>query len=62
MPTKQTMPTQGGGSQPASNYYPTTKQQKKIPKHHRTPIKHHGKRPVTTKSQYNALAELPAKP
>ena len=59
IPTVQTMPRQGGGSVPASNYFPTTSKQRKVPKHHRTPIKHEGDRPVTTKSRYNALAQLP---
>ncbi len=36
VPTKQTMPVQGGGSEPASKYYPTTAEQDAIPDDHRT--------------------------
>jgi phospholipase C len=39
VPTKQTMPTQGGGSRPASYYYPAVSQQESgVPDNHRTTV------------------------
>ena len=58
VPTKQTMPTQGGGSQPASDYYPgTSKQTGAVPDDRRTTIGVAGSALATTKSAYNRLTE-----
>jgi phospholipase C len=59
VPTKQTMPVQGGGSQPASKYYPTTAEQQAIPDDHRTSLQFRSPGPQTTKSRYNRLADKP---
>ena len=59
VPTKQTMPTQGGGSQPASYYYPgITKQDGDVPDGHRTTVGVAGSALATTKSAYNRLTKL----
>ena len=59
VPTKQTMPTQGGGSQPASRYYTTTEAQAAVPDDHRTAlVPAAGPGPMTTKSAYNRLARI----
>ena len=59
VPTKQTMPTQGGGSQPASYYYPgITKQDGGVPDGHRTTVGVAGSALATTKSAYNRLTKL----
>jgi phospholipase C len=55
IPTKQTMPTQGGGSTPASSYYPMSAEEARISDDARTEIVVDGPRPVTTKSAYNRL-------
>ena len=58
VPTKQTMPTQGGGSQPASDYYPgTSGQANGVPDDHRTTIGVAGSALATTKSAYNDLTK-----
>jgi hypothetical protein len=56
IPTKQSMPTQGGGSTPASYYYPASKQEKAIPAEHRTPLESDGRDLSTIKSRGNKLA------
>jgi len=56
VPTMQQMPTQGGGSRPASDYFATTAEERAIPPDHRTAIIGDGPTPVTTKSAYNRLA------
>lgn len=59
MPTKQTMPTQGGGTQPASYYYPSaTTQESAIPDGHRTTVGTAGSSLATTKSAYNRLTKV----
>jgi hypothetical protein len=59
VPTKQTMPTQGGGNQPASRYYTTTKAQDAVADDHRTAlVTATGPGPMTTKSAYNRLARV----
>ena len=55
VPTKQTMPIQGGGSEPASNYYPTTSEQAAIPDDDRTSLDFVSPGPQTVKSSYNRL-------
>jgi phospholipase C len=55
VPTSQTMPTQGGGTEPARKYFAETEESKRLPKAHRTPLEGEGK--ATTKSSYNALAK-----
>jgi phospholipase C len=58
VPTKQRMPVQGGGSQPASKYYPTSSTQDAIDDDERTALfTSPGKE--TTKSRYNKLAAEP---
>jgi len=57
VPTKQTMPVQGGGSEPATRYFPTTDADDAIPDDHRTVIKLDYPGPETTKSKYNRLAK-----
>ncbi|HEX4009481.1 MAG TPA: alkaline phosphatase family protein [Solirubrobacteraceae bacterium] len=56
VPTKQRMPTQGGGSQPAGDYYPATAEQAAIADDHRTVIAPAAGGRATTKSSYNRLA------
>lgn len=58
VPTKQTMPTQGGGSQSASKYFPTTESQDAVADDYRTMLAADGTAPVTTKSAYNRLASV----
>ena len=60
VPTKQRMPKQGGGTQPASDFFKTTEAQRAIPDEDRTVIAPRGPRPMTTKSSYNRRAEVPA--
>jgi phospholipase C len=55
VPTKQTMPVQGGGSEPASKYYATTSEQDTIPDDERTSLDFVSPGPQTTKSNYNRL-------
>jgi phospholipase C len=58
VPTKQTMPTQGGGTQPASDYYPgTSKQGSGVADGHRTTVGTAGSSLTTTKSAYNQLTK-----
>src|SRR5262249_11697264 len=59
VPTKQRMPVQGGGSEPASKYYPAGGKQAAVPDDHRTPLNFVTPGPQTTKSQHNKLALLP---
>ncbi|HUA05984.1 MAG TPA: alkaline phosphatase family protein [Solirubrobacteraceae bacterium] len=59
VPTKQTMPTQGGGSQPASYYYPgVSKQESGVSDGHRTTVGVAGSALTTTKSAYNRLTKV----
>jgi len=59
VPTKQTMPTQGGGTQPASYYYPSaTTEESAVPDGHRTTIGTAGASLATTKSAFNRLAKV----
>jgi phospholipase C len=60
VPTKQTMPVQGGGSTPASKYFATTAAQDVIPDDQRTVLELTYPGSVTTKSAYNALAKVPS--
>jgi len=48
VPTKQTMPVQGGGSEPASKYYPTTAEQAAIGDDERTRLNVRSPGPQTT--------------
>jgi phospholipase C len=59
VPTKQTMPVQGGGSEPASKYYATTAEQDAIADDDRTSLAFVSPGPQTTKSSYNRLAGRP---
>ena len=59
VPTKQTMPVQGGGSGPASKYYPTTAEQAAIGDGERTRLNFRSPGPQTTKSRRNQLAAQP---
>ena len=52
------MPKQGGGSQPASYYFRTTKADQAIPDDAETEVVPPGPRPMTTKSSYNRLAKV----
>jgi phospholipase C len=54
IPTAQTMPTQGGGEQPAARYFPETDEARRIPPGHRTALEGEGK--ATLKSSFNAYA------
>jgi phospholipase C len=56
IPTKQTMPSQGGGGRPASDYYPMSDDERRIPAEARTRIDTGGEHTVTTKSAYNRLS------
>jgi phospholipase C len=56
VPTMQQMPIQGGGTRPASYYFPTTVKERAIPDHHRTPLAGDGPKPMTKKSSYNRVA------
>jgi phospholipase C len=55
VPTKQTMPVQGGGSEPADKYYATTAEQDAIPDDERTSLDFASPGPQTLKSSYNRL-------
>jgi phospholipase C len=58
VPTKQTMPTQGGGTQPAGDYYAGAGEQGSgVADGHRTTIGTAGSSLTTTKSAYNQLAK-----
>ena len=58
VPTKQTMPTQGGGSEPASHYYPgMSEQESQVPDDQRTTMGIAGSSLATTKSAYNSLTK-----
>jgi len=59
VPTKQTMPVQGGGSEPASNYYATTAEQDAVADDDRTSLNFRSPGPETTKSRQNRLAAQP---
>jgi phospholipase C len=59
VPTKQTMPVQGGGSEPASKYYATTPEQDAIANDARTSLNVRSPGPQTTKSRHNRLAAQP---
>jgi phospholipase C len=59
VPTKQTMPVQGGGSEPASKYYATTSEQEAIPDTERTSLDFASPGPQTLKSSYNRLLGEP---
>jgi hypothetical protein len=59
VPTKQTMPVQGGGSEPASKYYPTTAEQEAIGDDERTSLNFRFPGTPTTKSRQNQLAAQP---
>jgi hypothetical protein len=52
------MPTQGGGTQPASKYYPTSESADAIPDDHRTALAADGQATMTTKSSFNRLTRL----
>ncbi len=56
IPASQTMPTQGGGEQPAARYFTETEAAKRIPRDARIPLEGEGK--ATTKSSYNILAKV----
>jgi phospholipase C len=55
VPSKQTMPVQGGGSEPASKYYATTPEQDAISDDERTSLDFTSPGPQTLKSSYNRL-------
>ncbi len=59
VPTKQTMPVQGGGSEPASKYYATTSEQDAVADDDRTSLDFVSPGPQTVKSSYNRLAAEP---
>jgi phospholipase C len=59
VPTKQTMPVQGGGTEPASAYFELTPEQASIPDDSRTSLAFRSPGPQTTKSSYNRLAAEP---
>ena len=59
VPTKQTMPVQGGGSEPASKYYPRTAEQAAIGDDERTRLNFCSPGPQTTQSRHNKLAAQP---
>jgi phospholipase C len=56
VPTMQQMPTQDGSVRPASDYVPTTAEERAIAREHRTPIAGGDRTPETTKSAYNRVA------
>jgi phospholipase C len=58
LPTKQRMPNQRGGTDPASKYFKLTREEAAVPDDHRTEIVVEGERPMTTKSKYNRLAAV----
>jgi phospholipase C len=55
VPTKQRMPKQGGGTEPASRYFPTSKSEREVDDDHRTVLGAPGAKPMTKKSSYNRL-------
>ena len=59
VPTKQTMPIQGGSSAPASKYYPTTAAENAIPDDQRTSLNFRTPGSQTTKSRQNRHAAQP---
>ena len=59
VPTKQTMPVQGGGSEPASSYYKLTAEQNAVPETERTSLDFASPGPQTLKSSYNRLLGQP---
>ena len=59
IPTKQTMPVQGGGSEPASKYYATTPAQDAISDDDRTSLNFTSPGAQTLKSSYNRLMGEP---
>jgi phospholipase C len=58
VPTKQRMPNQAGGTDPAGKYFKTTREERAIDDAHRTEIVPEGPPSVTTKSAYNSLATV----
>jgi phospholipase C len=60
VPTKQRMPNQDGGSEPASKYFAQTAEEAAIPDEHRTAIDISGPPNETVKSRGNRLAQTPA--
>jgi phospholipase C len=60
VPTKQRMPKQGGGSQPASRFFKTTREEAAIPDDDQTVIIPPGPRPMTPKSSFNRLTKVPS--
>jgi phospholipase C len=56
IPTKQTMPVQGGSTEPASKYFKLSPDEDAVDDDHRTPIVITEPRPVTVKSAHNRLA------
>jgi len=58
IPTKQRMPNQQGGSDPASKFFKLTRGEQAVPDDARTEILTEEPRPMTTKSQYNKLATV----
>jgi phospholipase C len=56
IPTKQRMPNQSGGTDPASKFFKLTREELAIPDEARTEVLIDGPRPMTTKSKYNRLA------
>ncbi len=59
VPTKQRMPVQGGGSEPASKYYPRTAEQDAIADDQRTSLNFRSPGRQTTKSRHNRRAAQP---
>jgi phospholipase C len=59
VPTKQRMPVQGGGTEPASAYHNLTAEEAAIPDDHRSSLGIRSPRSQTTKSSYNRLAAEP---
>jgi phospholipase C len=57
IPTMQTMPVQGGGSEPPATYYELTAEQAAIRPEERTALDFRSPGPQTPKSSYNRLAE-----
>jgi phospholipase C len=58
IPTKQRMPNQQGGSDPASKFFKLTREEEAVPDDARTEILTEEPRPMTTKSQFNRLATV----
>ena len=59
VPTKQTMPIQGGGTEPASDYFELSPEQRAVPDSSLTPLGFESPGRQTTKSSYNSLAAQP---